>query len=724
MALCKRCGRQTEGAAEFCSGCGSYQSSRESEQPQAVAAMTGAAGYLRPFTSRGRDGTELPPDPVSTPPSRYWSLQPASPSGQSPEPGRFGADDPGRYGAGEPAPPASGLSTPRGPFEPVRPAGPQDQGADHYQGASGYQAAPAYPPPDHQLARQPDPPSGGYAPRSGPPPALDQAVQAYDPRPQYARPAQPDQGYSGGERFGSPSGLPAQRADGARAGDPGQFGAPEPGGAQLPAQPGPASASGSGLPGQSGPRSPADLAGAGNSYPHGGYALAGPDSGLAAGSYPPLSQAAADAPAPGYAPADQAAAGGYPLPGPVTGQSPAGSYAPPGQFPAGGYPLSRQSTAGSYAPPDQSRTAGYSPTADYLTPGQSPAYLTPGPSSNGSYAPGQIAAASYPAPDQARAGGYPAPDGGLQAPGQVTAWFPAAAAATPTGMEPATSSLTTPDPASAEAQAGQALAGEPTRQPAGGFAPSVPAWLTRGQPAGPDPAGPERSRAESATGRRGLRRRTPESESAEFPADDEAKEQTPRGQRGGTHSGRWIPFAAAAVVLIVCAVSAAILLSQGKAPAKNRAAAGATARPRQPSPTPAQTPSRLITTSPAAASGPHTAAVVAFLTRYFTAINDHDFAAYKRLFSTSLRGGLSRTAFARGYGSSQDSQATLQSIAGTGQAELAAAVTFTSHQRPAASPKHTACNVWTISLYLAQHGSGYVIVSPPSSYQASVSTCP
>ena len=136
------------------------------------------------------------------------------------------------------------------------------------------------------------------------------------------------------------------------------------------------------------------------------------------------------------------------------------------------------------------------------------------------------------------------------------------------------------------------------------------------------------------------------------------------------------------------------------------------------------TPSRLITTSPAAASGPHAAAVVAFLTRYFTAINDHDFAAYKRLFSTSLRGGLSRTAFARGYGSSQDSQATLQSIAGTGQAELAAAVTFTSHQRPAASPKHTACNVWTISLYLARHGSGYVIVSPPSSYQASVSTCP
>ena len=701
MALCTRCGRQTEGAAEFCSGCGSYRVSRESEQPQAVVAMTGAAGYLRPFTSHGRDGTELPPDPVSTPPSRYWSLQPASPTSQPPEPGRYGADDtgrygagdPGRYGAGEPAPPASGLSMPRGPFEPVRPAGP-DQGAGHYQGASDYQAAPAYPLPDHRLAGQPDPPAGGYAPRSGPPPTPDQAVQAYDPRPQYARPAQP-----------------------------GQFGAPEPGGAQPPAQPSPASASGSGLPDPSGPPSPADLAGAGNSYPPGGYAPAGPDSGPAAGSYPPLSQAAADAPASGYAPADQAAAGGYPLPGPVTGQSPAGSYAPPGQFPAAGYPLPSQSPAGSYAPPAQYRTAGYSPTADYSTPGQSPAYLTPSQSSVGSYAPGQIPAASYPAPDQAVAGGYPAPDGGLQAPGHATAQFPAAA--TPTGMEPASSILTTPDAASAEAQAGQAPAGEPgTRQPAGAFAPSGPAWLTRGQPAGSDPAGPERSRAESATGRRGLRRRTPESGRAAFPAEDEANEQPPRGPRGGTHSGRWIPFAAAAVVLIVCAVSAAILLSQGKTPAKNRAAAGPTARPRQPSPTPAPTRSQLISTSPAAASGPHAPAVVAFLTRYFTAINDHDFPAYKRLFTPSLRGGLSRTAFVRGYGSSQDSQATLQSIAGTGQAELAAAVTFTSHQRPAASPKHTACNVWTISLYLAQHGSGYVIVSPPSSYQASVSTCP
>ena len=409
---------------------------------------------------------------------------------------------------------------------------------------------------------------------------------------------------------------------------------------------------------------------------------------------------------------------------------PPGSYAPPGQSPSSDYPLPRQSPAGSYAPPDQSSTAGYSPTADYPTPGQSPAYPTPGQSAyepgqaaNSSYAPGQIPAAGYPAPDQALAGGYPAPDGGLRAPGQATAQSPAAA--TPSGLEDATSILTTSGPAGAEAQAGQAPAAEPgALQPAGAFAPSGPAWLTRGQPAGPDPAGPERSRAESATGRRGLRRRTPESGSSAFPAEDEAKEQPPRGQRGGTHSGRWIPFAAAAVVLIVCAVSAAILLSQGKTPAKNRAAAGATARPRQPSPTPAATPSQLITTSPAAASGPHAAAVVAFLTRYFTAINDHDFAAYKRLFTPSLRGGLSRPAFVRGYGSSQDSQATLQSIAGTGQAELAAAVTFTSHQRPAASPKHTACNVWTISLYLAQHGSGYVIVSPPSSYQASVSTCP
>ena len=56
MALCTRCGRQTEGAAEFCSGCGSYAGSREPDQPQAVAAMTGNAGYLRPFAAHGTEG--------------------------------------------------------------------------------------------------------------------------------------------------------------------------------------------------------------------------------------------------------------------------------------------------------------------------------------------------------------------------------------------------------------------------------------------------------------------------------------------------------------------------------------------------------------------------------------------------------------------------------------------------------------------------------------------
>jgi len=177
-------------------------------------------------------------------------------------------------------------------------------------------------------------------------------------------------------------------------------------------------------------------------------------------------------------------------------------------------------------------------------------------------------------------------------------------------------------------------------------------------------------------------------------------------------------------VLIVCAVSAVILLTQGKPPAKSGAAAGSTSSPRQPSPTPAPTPSRLVTIEPTAAAGPDAPAVAAFLTRYFTAINNHDFAAYKQLFSTSLRGGLSQTAFLRGYGSSVDSRATLQGITTASSGELAAAVRFTSHQQPTASPRHTACNVWTISLYLVQQGRDYVIVSPPASYQATVDACP
>jgi len=196
---------------------------------------------------------------------------------------------------------------------------------------------------------------------------------------------------------------------------------------------------------------------------------------------------------------------------------------------------------------------------------------------------------------------------------------------------------------------------------------------------------------------------------------------------GGPGRGRWISVAAATVVLVIAAAGAAILLSHhGKT--GGHATAGHTAPASSPAPTPstgttASVSSKLIAVKPAAATSPRAPAVVAFLTRYFTAINHHDYAAYRMLFSRRVRGQLSASAFATGYGTSRDSHMTLRSLATQGSGPLIADVTFTSHQQPAASPTNSSCNHWTISLYLARRAHGYVLVSPPSDYGAKYLSC-
>ena len=87
--------------------------------------------------------------------------------------------------------------------------------------------------------------------------------------------------------------------------------------------------------------------------------------------------------------------------------------------------------------------------------------------------------------------------------------------------------------------------------------------------------------------------------------------------------------------------------------------------------------------------------MVTFLNRYFDAINAHDFAAYRRLFTPSLRGGLSAPAFQSGYGTTRDSAVTLRGVRATAAGEIQALVTFTSHQQASQSPTHSACTDWT-----------------------------
>ncbi len=199
--------------------------------------------------------------------------------------------------------------------------------------------------------------------------------------------------------------------------------------------------------------------------------------------------------------------------------------------------------------------------------------------------------------------------------------------------------------------------------------------------------------------------------------------QAPGGGYGGSRR-RWVTAAAALVAILLCAAVAAIVLADhgkhdtGRQPAVQLPVS----RPTAPT-VAAGGVSELVTLAPGVAGTPDSAAVQRFVTRYFRAINDHDYAAYRVLFRTSLRSGLSAAAFITGYGSSADSRAMLRSIGRRAHGELAAVVTFTSRQQPANSPTRSSCTAWTISLYLVRQGRAYVLVSPPTGYRAAYTDC-
>ena len=58
-----------------------------------------------------------------------------------------------------------------------------------------------------------------------------------------------------------------------------------------------------------------------------------------------------------------------------------------------------------------------------------------------------------------------------------------------------------------------------------------------------------------------------------------------------------------------------------------------------------------------------------------------------------------------------------------GPAGLAARVTFTSHQNPAASPDHAACDHWDITLFVRHRAGRYQIRRPQPGFPQSVRAC-
>jgi hypothetical protein len=207
------------------------------------------------------------------------------------------------------------------------------------------------------------------------------------------------------------------------------------------------------------------------------------------------------------------------------------------------------------------------------------------------------------------------------------------------------------------------------------------------------------------------------SQALHAPADHRVLPVRATAQRALTaaRGTRWVSVAAAGLVVVVGTATAAIALAGHDPVAASRDAAGSMSL----GPNGSAGATGLVRAASAAASGPHEARVLSVLDRYFGAINAHDFAAYKRLFRPALRSALSDTAVR----TATDSGVILRSITPINESRLAAHVTFTSHQQPAASVTNSSCTDWTVRLYLAHVGGRYLLAKPPASYQPSARSC-
>jgi hypothetical protein len=160
----------------------------------------------------------------------------------------------------------------------------------------------------------------------------------------------------------------------------------------------------------------------------------------------------------------------------------------------------------------------------------------------------------------------------------------------------------------------------------------------------------------------------------------------------------------------------------GQATSPTSPAGAATTAPASASPT-ASAGTATVSVAPAAAASPAAAQVQALLDRYFAAINSRDYTAYSSLLDARMRQQNPPSVFSSGYATTQDSAEELTAISAAGADELAATVTFTSHQNPANSPDDSSCDSWRITLYLLPNGGSYQIGTAPPGYRASYQSC-
>jgi hypothetical protein len=155
-------------------------------------------------------------------------------------------------------------------------------------------------------------------------------------------------------------------------------------------------------------------------------------------------------------------------------------------------------------------------------------------------------------------------------------------------------------------------------------------------------------------------------------------------------------------------------------PTSSPAASASASTTPTPTPTPSPTLS-LVAISPSVTSSAEPQAET-LLSHYFHAINTHNYTEYLNTQNPVLKAHESQSNFDSGYSSSTDSRMTLTALSANGSG-LTATVTFTSHQSPGQSVDNSACNAWTLNLYLVPQGTGYLIGPSPSGYLATYSDC-
>jgi hypothetical protein len=222
-----------------------------------------------------------------------------------------------------------------------------------------------------------------------------------------------------------------------------------------------------------------------------------------------------------------------------------------------------------------------------------------------------------------------------------------------------------------------------------------------------------------------------------FPPAPPAFPPAPQGAPPSRGGGRKGLFIVVAVVVVLAAGGGAYALasslgkhSTAQPPAQPTVGASTPAAGTTPSsggsasasPSPSPT-SSLVAISPGVTASAAEPQVETLLSQYFDGINTHNYAEYAKTLTAQQQANEPQSAFDSGYSSTTDSGMALTSLSDGSAGGLTATVTFTSRQSPAQSVDKSACNAWTLNLFLVPEGTGYLIGPAPSGYQPTYSDC-